>query len=69
MTNRRSRVFAEIVAHPGDAFSANDEIGLDHRFDRRNGSDVSTHNNGGARREFAHHPAHLAHLPNVDNDR
>ena len=36
-----ARVFAEIAAHPGDAFAAHDVIGIDQFVEGGNGGDVS----------------------------
>ena len=69
MPDRSVLIFAEIAAHPGDAFAVHDVIGVDHLFDAGDGGDVSADDDHRMRREFADHAAHLAHLADVDDDR
>ena len=56
------RVFAKILAHPGDAFAFDDVIGVDHVLDARNAGHVSADNNHRVRRKQPRTAAHFLHL-------
>ena len=47
MLDGRSRVFAQIAAHPGDAFAAHDVIGINQLVESGNSSDVSSNDDRG----------------------
>ncbi len=50
VADRRVLVFSQVAAHPGDAFSAHDVIGINHPLQAGNGSYVSAHHDHGIRR-------------------
>src|ERR1035441_8074546 len=62
-------VFAEVLAHPGDAIAFDDVVGIQKLLHAGDGGDVAADDDRGARREFAHHAAHLAGFVDVDDDR
>ena len=61
-------IFAEIAAHPGDAFAADNVICIDEFIERGNGGNVSADDDVGFGREFAHEAAHLADFGEVGDD-
>ena len=68
MANRSAGIFAEIRAHPGDAFAFDDVVGVDHVVDARDGSDVAADNDLRVWRQLADDAAHLAHFADVHDD-
>src|ERR1035441_1404730 len=62
-------VFAEVLAHPGDAVAFDNVIGIEELLHAGDGGDVAADDDRRARRELAHHAAHLAGLADVDDDR
>ncbi len=68
MADGSALVFAEVAAHPGNAFAADNVVGIDHLFDAGDGGDVTADDDRGVGREFADHAAHLTHLADVDDD-
>jgi len=69
MRNWRGFIFAEIAPHPGDTLTAHNVIGIDQFFDPRNGRDMPSDHNFGMGRKSPNHPAHLANLAHIDDDR
>src|ERR1019366_1771557 len=69
VVDRGVDVFAQVLAHPGDAVAFDNVVGIQHLLHAGDGGDVAAHDDGGARRELANHAAHLAGLMNVDDDR
>ena len=65
----RALLFAQVAAHPGNAFAAHEVVGVDRLLDAGKGRDMATHHDCGVRRQPAHHAAHFPHLAEVDNDR
>jgi hypothetical protein len=62
-------IFAKVPPHPGDAFPTHIVVGVGQRFDGRYGSDMSAQDNGGMRRELAHHAAHFARFTDIRDNR
>ena len=68
MLDGRTWVFAEIAAHPRDAFAAHDVVGINQLVEAGNGGDMSADDDGGLGRQAAHAAAHLAHLAEIRDD-
>src|SRR5947209_1170843 len=62
-------IFSEITTHPGDAFSANNVVGIDHAFQAGHRGYMAAHDNHRIWGEFADDPAHLADLTHIHDDR
>ncbi len=61
-------IFAEIAAHPSDSLASHHVIRVNQFVEAGNGGDVPADDDGRARRQPAHAPAHLTHLGEVGND-
>ncbi len=69
MANGGRHVLAQVAAHPLDAIALHDVVGVEDVLDAGNRGHVPAHHDGGVRREFADHAAHLARLADVHDDR
>src|SRR5947209_19184761 len=68
MLHRGVCILSEILAHPADAFTAHDMIGVDHVFQPGNRGHVPVHHDLRLWREPADHGAHLPDLANIYDD-
>ena len=66
--DRLRGILAEVGAHPGDALALDQMIGIDEALDPGNGRDVTADDDLRVWRVLANEAAHLADLPDVDDD-
>ena len=68
MADGGGHVLAQVAAHPFDAVALDDVVGVEDVLDAGNGGHVPAHDDGGVRREFPDHAAHLARLADIHDD-